>query len=164
MSWFSKLLVMVLPACKTASQISYRHDPTAELHKSWNLADPALQPFTRDGVVISPRPVPLDYENTAIKLLFAAPSARSVAVGAATLQGAGGSRALSGDQTAAVDKAASSPGVYKGEVTLGTLTGVELETLSGGANLQLIVTFPDAPAAELRFELTRHTDTYVVSR
>ena len=36
MSRFSKLLLALLPACSTASQIYYQHDPTADLHKTWS--------------------------------------------------------------------------------------------------------------------------------
>jgi hypothetical protein len=159
-SWWMQLLLLV-PGCRTAEKITYTHAATDGLVKSYNLDDPAIAPFRGAGVVAAPFVVPLDYTDTAIKVVFLAPAPATVTVREATLS----DRPLVKDTSVAVDEPTAKAGVVERAVTLGTLPTVDLDALGkDGLVLTMVLVGADGGNATLKYTFDRHVETYMVMR
>jgi hypothetical protein len=161
--------LLALPGCKTAERVSYRHEPTAALYERYDLQDPAVAPFTVDGVVVSPFFVPLDYETTAVKVSFlAARTARAEVVGGA-LRGAS-ERPFTEVGEAPVDKPVNpatpgvGAGVLQGYLTVLTLPTAELEAMSPGFTAEVTVRIDGGTPQTLSFPVQRDVERLVISR
>lgn len=157
---------LALPGCglggATATHVDYVHPPTARLHEAWELEGPELAPFTVEGVVVSPRIVPLSYEERAVKLLLASHTQATVSVESAEI---GASRSLPNRPEVTLDRPARREGVWKAELTLGQLTEAELEALAQDGSLPLTVHLRvgDHPA-RLAFDIRTRNRTYLIGR
>jgi hypothetical protein len=160
-----RLAVLLIPGCKTAERVTYSHAPTENLLQTWNVADPALAPYRAAGVVVAPFVVPLDYDNTAIKVVFVADQPATVAVREAQLAGVGPPRILAADMQIVVDQPADRAGLVQRDVTVATIATADLDAMgANGLVLTLAVAGTDGTASTLTFTLGRHVETYLVSR
>lgn len=159
--WWLRLAVFVIPGCKTAEKVTYSHPLTDPVVDSCAIADPAVAAFRAGGVLVAPFVVPLDYENTAIKLVLLADRPASMTVKDARV----GARELAADLAIAVDQPADRAGCFRGDVTVGTIATTELDALGkGGLVLTLTVAGADGVGSTLTYTLDRHVETYLVTR
>ena len=151
----------MIPGCKTAERVSYSHVPTAGVLESCAIADPALAAFRGAGAVVAPFLVPLDHENTAIKLVFLADRPSAVTVRDASL----GGRSLATDLAVAVAQPAGKAGCFRGDATVGQIATAELDRMGADALvLTVTVAGADGSGATLTYTLDRHVETYLVTR
>ena len=166
---WSSLLLALIPGCKTATKVAYKHEPTSAPVASWDLDAPALAPFSRDGVVFAPWHVDRSYTETLFRLMLVSRTRTEVTLRAATLSGAQPASAPPRTATlntlAKVEEPAEN-GLYKAELTLFELPTADVEALSAGGDLTLTLDLPQGSgdAAPMTFTIERVERTWTVTR
>ena len=161
----SALLAVPTMACSTATRVEYHHDPTTNLHETYDLSRPELQPFTVDGVVVSPYFKLLTHDSTRVLLRLVSTKQVSVTVGGAVLSGQGAAPVHSFDvATTVLTSEPVGQGAWRAAVTVGDLANTELDALgTGGATFAVDVRVGEGEARRMSFELTRHVTEQMVT-
>lgn len=163
MNRWLKTLLMLIPGCATGTVITYQHGPTAGIRKSFDLANPALSPYTVGEVALVPELASVSHNDREIVLYMLAARASSVTVQRWELRGTGAATALrEGEphQDVSVVKAADPAHVNKGvtgELVLGEVKNAELEALfkSGPCVLTVTVAPPGGADQTIQFRFER---------
>jgi len=160
------MAVLLIPGCgaPTAEMVDYVHQPTAQLHETYDVSPAAYGPFKVAEVVLAPRFVAADHSHTAIKLIAASATAAPLTIHGVRLRGAGGApRSWTEVHTVELRHNAA-PDVFKGYATFATVPNAELDALAAGGPLTLDL---DVRSGEIErsvsFEIVQKTRTYLAT-
>lgn len=168
LSRWMKLIMFLLPGCRTATQIDYLHQPTANLTQNWDIGASVHRPFSCGGIVLSPRFVRLDHETTAVKLLVASSRPTRTLLSDVQLRDSTGGSLFVGTATheVNVDVPVKGHEAFKGELMLAELSSAQLDAQSEAGDLVLTLNCASASGdtVVLSFDVTRVETTYMVTR
>ncbi len=163
---WQKLMVLLIPGCRVATEVSYRHAPTAELRDHYDLADPRLADFTRANVATTARFAARSHARRELTVYLVSPEPTEVTVRDWRLATpVAGLDALAGtlEQTVAILASPRGTSVFEVSLTLTEMTVDELERwfAAGPCSLTLTLGAAGAEPTPLVFELERHERQYL---